>query len=60
MKNKSTAKKKPTYQELVSALEDLLSTEDCFCFEAELEDGTCSMCTYNKMMQRVPRHMRDL
>lgn len=50
----------PRYDELVSALGDLLSMEDCVCIEAELEDGTCSVCTYKKMLERVPRHMRDL
>lgn len=46
--------KKPSYWELVDALEDLLSTEDCVCLEAEMEEGTCSVCTYKQMLDPIP------
>lgn len=45
---------KPSYWELVDALEDLLSTEECVCIEAELKAGSCSVCLYNKMLSRIP------
>lgn len=48
-------KKKPDYWELVDALADLLSTEECVCIEAELKRGSCSICTYHKMLDRIPK-----
>lgn len=46
---------KPKYWDLVSALNDLLSTEECVCIDAEMQEGTCSICTYNKMLDACPR-----
>jgi hypothetical protein len=45
---------KPYYWKLVEALEDLLSTEECVCCEAELKKGTCSVCTYKKLLAKIP------
>ncbi len=41
------------HKPLLLALGDLLSTEDCVCREAELKKGTCSVCTYNKLLNRA-------
>lgn len=46
--------RKPSYYDLVEALEDLLSTEECVCIEAELPKGDCSVCIYNELLSRVP------
>jgi hypothetical protein len=39
--------------DLYAAVEDLLSTEECVCEEAELEEGECSVCTYGKLLDRI-------
>jgi hypothetical protein len=45
---------KPTYKDLALALADLLATEECVCAEAELKPGTCSVCTYQKLLDAIP------
>lgn len=45
---------KPYYWKLVDALEDLLSTEKCVCLMAEIKQGTCSVCTYRKLLAKIP------
>lgn len=39
--------------ELLEALCDMLSTEECVCSMAELEDGQCSVCLYSKLVDRI-------
>lgn len=41
------------FDQVVAALDDLLSTEDCVCVEAELPKGDCSVCQYAKLLKRI-------
>ncbi len=41
------------YDRLVEALCDLLSTEKCVCLEAEMKKGSCSVCRYNQLIDRI-------
>ena len=41
------------HDRLCDALNDLLSTENCVCLEAELEKGKCSVCTYEKLLEEI-------
>lgn len=41
------------HDRLCDALDDLLSTEECVCIEAELEKGNCSVCTYEKLLEEI-------
>ena len=39
--------------ELLEALKDLLSTEECVCDQAKIEQGTCSVCIYEKLIEKA-------
>lgn len=46
------------HNKLVTALEDMLSTEECVCESAELKKGACSVCAYEKLLNRIDKELK--